>query len=240
MKKLGIVMAGLLTAMTVYAQDPVPEAAPADATAPAEAAPVEEAAPADAAPVEETASAEAAPAEPAVADRKPWLLYGGYDRSRINFLVSTSDPASTAPPSLKTRFGGDSFTSDFNRFRFGTRLLEFIGFEAHFGFKGDEGRDPGAVRVDSYYGFYAVPTGVLFDMFEIGAVLGYSKMDLARGNAKETFKGVSYGLNTELPLRHFFESLPDIRVGLGGIVYHQKNDARIYGYNLGLRYDFKL
>lgn len=242
MKKLGIVVAGLFSAMTVFAQDPAPEATPADA------APVEAAAPADSASTEAAfvesapaeASADAAPAETAVTEKKPWLFYVGYDRAHINFQVSEPNPASVSTPSLQTRFGGSSFSSSFNRFRVGTRLLDFIGLEAHLGLKGDEGNEAGTVKMNRNYGLYVVPTGVLFDMVEIGAVLGYSKMDLERGNASESFQGVSYGLNTELPLRHFFDKMPDIRLGLGGIVYHQKNNARIYGTHLGLRYDFKI
>lgn len=259
MKKLGILLAGVFAVTTVYAQDPAPEAAPAEAAPaeapPADAAPVDSAAPATdaavpdtstpaeapvaeaAAPTEETASA---PAEATASDHKPWLLYAGYDRAHLTFRISNPNPASISAPSLQTRFGGTSFNSDFNVLRGGVRFFEFVGLEAHLGFKGSDGSDPGSVSVKKNIGIYAVPTGVLFDTVEIAAVLGYSRMDLERGSASETFNGVSYGLNTELPLRHFFQSLPDIRIGLGGIVYHQKNDARIYGTHFGIRYDFKI
>lgn len=224
-------------------------AAPADAAAPAEAsappadaaaaaAPAETSAPpaeAAAAPAPEAASTEAAPAE-----QKPWKLYAGYDRAHINFLVSNPDPSSTSPASLKARFGGDTFSSNFNRFRGGLRVLDVVGIEAHVGIKGDSGGDPGSVGVSKYYGIYAVPTGVIFDTVEIAAALGYSQMTVENSSASEKFGGVSYGLNMELPLRHFFESLPDIRVGLGGIVYHHDSTARIYGTHFGLRYDFKI
>lgn len=261
MKKLGILLAGTLAAFAAQAQDPAPEAAPAEAApteaaAPADAAPATaEPAPADtaataapaepaAAPAEaastEAAPAEAAPAEATPSDAKPWRFYAGYDRAHINMRVSTSNPASTTPPSLQTRFGGDSFSSNFNRLRAGIRLLEFIGLEAHYGFKGDDGKDPGVVGVDKSYGFYVVPTGTFLNTVEISAVLGYSKIDLQRGNASEEFKGASYGVNAELPLKQFFGSLPDLRVGFGGMVYHQKDDARIYGTHFGVRYDFKI
>ena len=273
MKRLSILFVAMATALTAHAQDPAPEAAPveaaptqattpadaapatpADAAAPtdASAAPADTAAPAEiAAPPAEAAPAKAAPTEAAPAEaaaaestptpeRKPWQLYGGYDRAHINLLVSNSNPASTTPTSLQTRFGGDSFGSSFNRLRGGVRLLDVVGIEAHVGFKGDNGSDPGSVSVNKYYGLYAVPTGVIFDTFEVAAALGYSQMTVERGSASEKFKGVSYGLNIELPIRRFFESLPDIRLGLGGIVYHHDSDARIYGTHFGIRYDFKI
>ena len=264
MKKLGILLVGTLVAFVAQAQDPAPAAAPPEAapteaaapaapaadaaSAPAEAAPADAAtapaepaaAPAETASTEAAAPAEAAPAEATPSDAKPWRFYGGYDRAHINVRVSTSNPASTTPPSLQTRFGGDSFSSNFNRLRAGIRLLEFIGLEAHYGFKGDDGSDPGFVTVDKSYGFYFVPTGTFLNTVEISAVLGYNKMDLKRGNASEQFKGASYGVNAELPLKQFFASLPDFRVGFGGMVYHQKDDARIYGTHFGIRYDFKI
>jgi hypothetical protein len=257
MKRLGVLLAATLAVFAAHAQDPAPdsapaEAAPAETAAPADAAPADAvAAPAEAAAPTEPAAppaeaapepvAEAAPAEATPApERKPWHFYGGYDRSHINLLVSTDNPASTTPASLKTRFGGDSFSSNFNRIRAGVRLLEFIGLEGHYGFKGDDGSDRGSIGVKKYYGVYVVPTGTLLNTVEVSAVLGYAKMDVERGNASESFKGASYGLNMELPLKQFFESLPDFRVGLGGMVYHQKDDARIYGTNFGVRYDFKI
>jgi hypothetical protein len=257
MKTFGILLVGTLAAFSAQAQDPAPAtAAPTEAAAPAAdaapaPAPAEAAPPADAAPAApadaaaapapaEAATAEAAPAEATPSEAKPWRLYGGYDRAHIRMLVSTSNTSATTPTSLQARFGGDSFSSNFNRLRAGIRLLEFIGVEAHFGFKGDDGSSAGSVGVDKSYGIYVVPTGTFLNMVEVSAVLGYSKIDLERGNASEEFKGASYGVNAELPLKQFFESLPDFRLGFGGIVYHQKDDARIYGTHFGVRYDFKI
>lgn len=253
MTKWGFALAGLLSAMTAYAQDATPapeaaapaaEAAPATEPAPAAdaAAPAAEvSAPAADAGTTETVAVDGATPPPAdaSAERKPWRFYAGYDYSQIRFSIYQSNPGATTAPTLKQKFGGDSFTSNFHQLRFGTRLFEFVGVEAHYGVGGGNSGS-GSVSTDNNYGLYVLPTGVFFNTVEISAVVGYTWIKLSNATASASFDGVSYGLNAEVPLKHFFESLPDIRVGGGGMLYHKANDAQVYGAHLGLRYDFKI
>lgn len=259
MKKSGFALVGLLSVMTAHAQDaaapeaaatpPAAEAAPAEATpaaadASAPAATPEAAAPAEAAATAETTEtvpvdASTPPPEAAPAEHKPWRLYAGYDYTHIRFSAYQSNPGSMTAPGLQQRFGGSSFTSNFHQLRFGARLFNFLGVEAHYGVSGEDGSG-GTVSTDNNYGLYLAPTGVLFNTVEVSALIGYNRLKLSNASASESFDGVSYGLNAELPLRHFFESLPDIRVGAGAMIYHKANDAQIIGTHLGLRYDFNL
>lgn len=200
-----------------------------------EAAPVEEAPPAE--PVEEEVAAETpveeeeAPAEPAD-EGEPWILYGGLDRADIE--VSFSDEA------LQTRFGCVDCGSRFWRARVGTRVFDFIGLEAHYGFPDEDGQSPGEVEVDSYMGFFAVPTGSFLDLVEISVPIGYSMMTLQRPGASEDFERIAFGMNIEVPIIIMKSWVPEIRVGGGGMVYQAENHARVYGWHMGLRLDFAL
>ncbi|AXQ30310.1 hypothetical protein D0B54_17250 [Solimonas sp. K1W22B-7] len=230
------------------------EAAPADAAAAdagAEAAPADvaaEAAPADAAaadlsaeaaPVEEApaeAAAEEAPAEDSASESadsgEPFHFYIGVDKAEVTLALSDD--------ALVTAFGGDELESSMYRIRAGTRLLDAVGIELHYGVADD--KDDGAEKfeVGEYYGIFVVPTGSLFELVEISVPIGYSSMKAERGAASETFDGVSYGLNVEVPITLNSDWIPDIRLGGGGLVYRADRDSRVYGYHFGVRLDFKI
>lgn len=219
---------------------PVDAAAPADASAelaPAdagmEAAPVEEAAVAEA-PVEESAPVEEAPAEEAASEDsgEPFQFYIAADKAELTLSLSDDD--------LETQFGGDEFESSMYRIRAGMRLLEAVGIELHYGISDDDGSEAGKFEVGQYYGIFVVPTGSLFDLVEISVPIGYSSTDAERGNASETFDGVSYGLNIEVPITLGSDWFPDLRIGGGGLVYRADQDSRMYGYHFGVRLDFKI
>lgn len=181
---------------------------------PAEVVPVEEAA------IEEIAVEEAAAEEPT----EPWQVYLGADY--VNTTLSLSNP-STAPTA--------EFDSTMIRVRAGKRVLESVGFEVHYGVdQADE--EKGEVTTDAYYGAYLVPTATVFELLELAFPVGYARSEF--GDGGETLGSVAYGLNAEVPLRALFSGLPDIRLTGGWMVYYQKSDARVYGANFGLRYDF--
>lgn len=148
--------------------------------------------------------------------------------------------ASLSKPALKAAFGGDELDSSMYRVRAGMRLFERMGLELHYG-TGDTDIDElesDEYRTDQFYGVYLVPTGVLLDLVEVGAAIGYAHTDLERANASEGLGGVSFGVNFELPLYTGDEL--ELRVGGGGTVYRAQNSARVYGYHAGVRIDFKI
>lgn len=217
------------------------EAAPADASA--EAAPADAAAAdlsAEAAPVEEAAApAEEAPAEEAPAEEtasedsgEPFEFYLGVDMAELK--VALSDPA------LETAFGSDELKSSMYRIRAGMRLLEAVGIELHYGVADDKDDEPKKFEVGQYYGIFVVPTGSLFEVIEISVPIGYASVDAERGGASETFDGVSYGVNLEVPITLGSDWFPDIRIGGGGLVYRADKESRVYGYHFGVRLDFKI
>jgi hypothetical protein len=220
-------------------------AAPAaDAAAPAaDAAATDSAAPAadaSAAPAADAAAApaEAAPAEPA-AERKPWQLYAGYDYSQVNFLASSSDTPPT--PNRANQFSNNNLHGNFHQVRAGLRVFDVVGIEAHYGVKAGSGDKPDTMGVKNTMGLYFVPTGSLFDVVEISALIGYASTKLEHGGKTLSVHGSSYGANIELPLRPLFgEWMPDIRIGGGILMLHHDSESRIYGTHYGLRYDFKV
>lgn len=194
---------------------------------------VEETVAADEPVMEETVAADEPVAEEtAVSDREPWELYVGADHAWLR--ASFSDTA------LKNKFGGDEFESTFYRIRAGVRLFGAVGVEAHYGIKDEDDTESGTIEVGDYWGVFVVPTGTLFNFIELAAPIGYSRTQLQRGNAKETFDGLSFGLNFEIPLLIDVSWFPDLRIGGGGTVYQAENDSRVYGYHAGIRIDFKL
>lgn len=218
-----------------------PDAAASDAQSSADAAaPAEPAADSSGAVAESGASSDGSAAS-GEGERKPWAFYAGYDYAHLNFLISDPAPQSSPnPPAMQTQFGGDSFASNFHQIRFGMRVFDVIGIEAHVGQKADDGAKAGTVAVKDAVGIYVVPTGTVLETLEVSALVGYSKMTLERPGASADLKGVSYGVNAELPLRVLSESLPDIRLGGGFMVYHQDTESRTYGTHFGVRYDFKI
>lgn len=200
------------------------EAAPAEvvAEAPAEEAPVEEA-PVEEAPVEEAASEDAG---------EPFYLYAGVDYAKVT--LSISDEAREA------QFGGRNPRSDFYRLRLGTRIFGAVGLEAQYGIADSKDDEDDKFETAAYYGAFIVPTGTLFDLFEIAVPVGYSVFKAEKGNATTELDGVSYGLNIEVPIPLGGDWLPELRLGGGGLVYQAHDDTRVYGYHFGVRADFKL
>lgn len=244
-QKMGGISAILCLAwtLTATAQDPAAEAVPseepaseaaADATAettpeavaetPAEpaAAEAEAEAPADGSASE---SAEAA-AEP----REPWKLYAGIDQDKLRLSLSDSAVAAS--------LGGSELDSSMLRLRAGMRFFDLVGIELQLG-SGTGDDAPGNFDVGSYAGVFVVPTGLLFDMVEVAGMLGITRLEAERGGASESLNGQAYGVNLELPLRALSEGLPDLRIGVGHIVFNAKNAYRTYGFHFGLRYDFQ-
>lgn len=207
-------------ALPVAAQEePAAEVVPVDESS-AEPAPAAEEAAAEEAPAEEVAAEESSE-EPS----EPLALYVGADY--VVTTLSLSNGAAT----------GD-FDSGMYRGRLGVRALEAIGLEAHFGVDNSDD-EPGSVETKSYYGVFVVPTATLYEVVELAFPVGYAQTSFGDGAADEDFASIAYGIDAELPLRSFGEGLPDLRLTAGGMVYYQKSDARVYGANAGLRYDFQ-
>lgn len=229
----------LLLAAPVFAQEE-PAEEPVTDEAATDAAPAEEAPP-EAAPAEsiETTPVEEASAEPEQLDTVPveeeaaaeeegdaLRLYAGVD------FASTTLSVSNLPG-----FATGEYDSGLYRLRAGVEWVEQVMIELQFGFDaGDEG--PGEASTKNYYGLFVVPTANLFDVAELAFPVGYAQNKVERPNASESLGSLAYGLNAELPLRNFGEGWPDLRIGGGWMVYYQKSDARLYGWNAGIRYDF--
>lgn len=140
---------------------------------------------------------------------------------------------------LEAAFGARRFDSEFYKLRVGTRLFEGVGLEAQVGVPASDSGE-GEVETSQYYGLFLVPTGVFMDFIEISARIGYSMMTIENDLADEDLDGMSFAIAIELPLRAFGESLPDLRLTSSGAVFQEDRDARVYGYTVGLRYDFRL
>lgn len=217
-------------ALPGYAQEePAAEVVPVDESMPMEEMPAEEM-PVEEMPVEEMAveevaaetSTEEEPEEPA----EPLALYVGAD-----YVVSTLSLSNGGS-------GTGELDSGMYRARVGWRALEAIGLEAHFGVDNSD-EEPGSVETKSYYGVFVVPTATVFEVAELAFPIGYAQSSFEQGSFSEDYGSIAYGLDAELPIRTFAESLPDLRLTAGWMVYYQKSDARAYGANAGLRYDFE-
>jgi hypothetical protein len=197
------------------AEDAAVDAAPVEelpldaAEAPAEEAPAEE--------VAEEATEEAEPAE-------PLALYAGLDMVRTT--LSLSAPGSAT-----------EFDSGMYRARFGWRALEAVGLELHYGIDNSDS-DAGSVETKDYIGAFVVPTATVFEVAELAFPVGYAMNSFGAAGVSQDFNSIAFGVDGELPLRTFGATLPDLRLTAGWMVYYQKSDARAYGANLGLRYDF--
>lgn len=135
--------------------------------------------------------------------------------------------------------GGNRFDADFYKLRLGARLFESVGLELHAGFPASDASND-ELEVKQFYGLYLVPTGVLMEMIEVSARLGYAFVELENDQGSEDADGASFGLGAELPLRAFGESLPNLRIGVGATVYQEQRSGRMYGFHGGIRYDFSL
>lgn len=135
--------------------------------------------------------------------------------------------------------GRRRFESNFYKLRLGARIFEGVGLEVQAGFP-DNDASSRKLETKQFYAIYLVPTGVLFDMVEVSARVGYAYTELESQVGKDDADGASFGLAVELPLRHFGESMPNLRLGLGGTVYQEDREGRVYGWHGGIRYDFTL
>lgn len=259
------VLAMAFLAPPVMAQD---EAAPADAAAPAAdaGAPAEEAAPAadaaadaSAASSSEDTSAAAAvtggdsATEATTSEDTSTVATddsssssgdeggGGGGGGRVFYIGVDYDMTKVDVNDSEQRaaLGRRHFESNFYKLRLGTRLFEGVGLELHAGFP-DNDASARKLETKQFYALYLVPTGVLFDLVEVSARLGYAYTELESELGKDDADGASFGLAIEVPLRHFGEGMPNIRVGAGGTVYQEERDGRVYGWHGGIRYDFTL
>ncbi|MFP5306151.1 MAG: outer membrane beta-barrel protein [Gammaproteobacteria bacterium] len=163
---------------------------------------------------------------------EPLELYAGADYVWSN--VSFSKPA------FIEDFGDNELSSSMYRVRAGMRLHERIGIEAQVGL-GDtdtDGLEDDEYSTSQFYAIYLVPTGVLLDLFEVAASIGYAHTELERADVSESLGGASFGINVEVPL--YTGDAYELRIGGGGAVFRAQNSARIYGYHAGLRVDFKI
>lgn len=162
----------------------------------------------------------------APAEDEPLAIYVGVDL--VNSTLSTSS---------LNGFPGSEFDSSMYRLRAGVRALESVGLELHYGLD-NAGDEADEVATDSYYGLYLVPTATVLETVELAFPVGYAMTTAASRTASADLESIAYGIDAELPLRTFGEGLPDFRLTAGWMVYYQQNDARLYGANFGLRYDF--
>lgn len=227
------------------AEAPAEEAPAADAPAEAAAAEdssvaAEESAEASAeAPVEEAPAEEVADApesddgsdDGSGGDGMGLKLYVGVEFDQTTVDIQDEE--------LGNAFGSSRFDSDFYKLRLGARIADGVGVELHAGFPAHDAAD-GEIETKQFYAFYFVPTGVLFNTLEVSARLGYAMTSLENEQTDDDFDGVSYGVAAELPIRLFGEGLPNLRFGVGATVYQQNNDARVYGFHGGLRFDFSI
>ena len=232
-------LAAALLALPAWAQDedvevvPIEEASPEEplpAEAPAEEAAAEATAETTEAPTEEAPAEEVAAAEEPAAEEpaEPLGLYVGLDW--VGTTLSVSSPLAT---------GADEFDSGMYRGRVGMRALEAVGLELQLGVDNSDDA-PGSVETKSYYGLFLVPTATVFEVLELAFPVGYAQSEFgAGGSGSDSLRSLAYGIDAELPLRMFGAELPDLRFTAGWMVYYQKSDARAYGANAGLRYDFQ-
>lgn len=186
-----------------------------------------------------------------------WVACAGVAGAQDFAAGSASVSQDTAKPVAYVGAGYDFMTLSVNRsdasggipqghydgrlidFRAGFRLMKAVSVEAHVGVNasGSSGRHFGFTR---YYALFAVPTAVVFNTVELSVPVGYVWSGVRADGARATFNSVAFGANLELPIRVLYPGLPDVRVTGGGIVSIQRSNAQIYGFHLGLRYDFGL
>lgn len=124
-------------------------------------------------------------------------------------------------------------------FRAGVRVHDIIEFEAHVGMNASGG-GANHFGFSRYYALFAVPTATMFDTVELSVPMGYVWSGAHARGARASLNSVAFGANLALPLRTLSAELPDLRIVGGGLVSVQRSNAQIYGFHLGLRYDFGL
>lgn len=127
--------------------------------------------------------------------------------------------------------------------RLGYRVLKNIDDEVHYGITVGHDTQPDGFKFTRYYAAYIVPTATVLDTFELSVPIGYAVTGVkqrATGQPEHraSINSVAFGLNLELPVRQFSAALSDLRLTAGGVVFMQRNNAQIYGFHAGLRYDF--
>lgn len=263
---LGALMLGFAVTGAAFAQD----AADTQSADQAPAADAADAAPADSADTQDSSASDSASPETAAdssSDSSSSDASAGSDTSSSDSASASDDSASSetvsSPPrkkryiyagvdyaflrtdlskdKLENALGGDQFDSDFYLLRFGTRVFPQIGVEAQVGIKNENGNSTDKVETNQLFGLYVVPTGNLFKFLEVSAPIGYSHLKVKNDNGSVKFDAVTFGLNFEVPVYVNPDSrLPDIRLSGGGTVYFAQREARTYGYQAGLRFDFKI
>lgn len=176
--------------------------------------------------------ADSSEASPAEEEGEPRRIYIGAAFDSMTFSASS--------PDLVAKFGGQEFSGIMVHGRLGMRVHEMIAVEFQGGAKAQNGVDPGTVQVANYLGLFVVPTGNLFDLLEVSAPIGFNSFSLIRGEAKEKFQRLSFGVNLELPVRVFKPMLPDLRFSVGYKTYYVETGSRVYGYHAGMRWDFEM
>ena len=181
-------------------------------------------------------------AGPAWADDDGWPIYVGADTVEATYSVSS--PAVLFNGDNQAQFAeANKADTTFIRLRAGTRLTDSISVELHYGLEDETANDAnGTVGLDEYYGIYIAPTTTVFDLFEINFPIGFSSTSIDAGDSGTADSdGVAFGMNLEIPLSLYMDLEKfDFSILGGGMLYQQDNDSRFYGYNLGLRFDFKL
>ncbi len=164
-------------------------------------------------------------------------LYVGADYTQARLSVSDPSKAGGIPQ--------DDYDGQFVDIRVGYRVLSALGIEVHGGVPLSDTGSSGDVKSNHYFGVFAVPTATLFERFELGFPLGYTFSKVSHRSddgthQQETLNSVAFGINLEVPIRQFWDGLPDIRIGGGAMVYDHESASRYYGFHYGLRYDFGL
>ncbi|MFA5938573.1 MAG: outer membrane beta-barrel protein [Sinimarinibacterium sp.] len=180
---------------------------------------------------EEVASDESGTEAEGEQEEPSWFYVGGdYVWTSVSF----------SKDSLAADFGAEELDSKMYRVHAGMRVFEAVSVEAQVGFDGGSSDDPldGEYNTKQFFGVYLVPTGVLFDLIEVGGAIGYASTRLERGDVSETLSGASFGVNLDIPL--FTSDSLELRVGGGATVFRAQNSARIHGYHAGVRIDFNL
>lgn len=124
-------------------------------------------------------------------------------------------------------------------FRAGVRVHDIVEIEAHAGLNAS-GATANHFGFSRYYALFAVPTATMFDTVELSVPMGYVWSGARARGARASLNSVAFGANLAVPVRVLLPALPNVRIVGGGLVSVQRSNAQIYGFHLGLRYDFGL
>lgn len=159
------------------------------------------------------------------------VLYVGADYDFLELAVSNS--------SASGHIAEGHYFGRLLDFRAGYRVLNALAVEVHAGVNAS-GSARNHFGFGHYYAAFAVPTATVLNTVELSVPLGYVWSGAHARGGKATFNSVAFGANLEFPLEVLFPSLPDLRLTGGGLVSVQRSNAQIYGFHVGLRYDFGL